>query len=62
MLLDKGANIDARDRASLSVVDALREIPAEKAREIIKVIEGIYSESIGQALYQHVRVGIVLVL
>lgn len=40
MLLDKGASTDTRDRASKSVLDCLREFPADRAREIIKIIEG----------------------
>lgn len=40
MLLDKGASIEAKDRASKSVLDALSDFPAEKAKEIRKMIEG----------------------
>ena len=42
MLLDKGASVETRDRASKSVLEALREFPAERAREITKLIEGIH--------------------
>ena len=40
LLLDKGASIEAKDRASKSVIDLLSEFPAERAREIRKMIEG----------------------
>lgn len=42
MLLDKGASIEAKDRASKSVLEALREFPAGKAKEIMKIIEGTH--------------------
>ena len=46
MLLDKGASVETRDRASKSVFDALREFPAaERAREITKIIEGMYTSN-----------------
>lgn len=40
MLLDKGASVEAKDRASKSVLDTLSEFPAGKAKEIMKIIEG----------------------
>ena len=42
MLLDKGASIEAKDRASKSVLEALKEFPAGKAKEIMKIIEGTF--------------------
>ena len=44
MLLDKGAKVEAKDRASKTVLEALRDFPAEKAKEITKMIEGMYQD------------------
>lgn len=47
MLLDKGANVDIRDRGSKTVLDCLREYPAERARKITKMITGKFMVTSG---------------